>query len=724
MDPQKALNRLLQLQSRTEPGDRQTTLKNIAAVAAKLLSAELTLLYPVISVADFEDPTSHLFDAPVVVGEELERNQKPKWRARSKGVTRALLKTGVLPVEDLDANPKFKNPYTEKEKIAAFLGVMIHVGTGQDLEPLGVLNFNYRRRREFKESECNLIREFANSVAPILQRDLRLWRYQKMADLGQKINTKLGTVNQLFDDLSAEIQPILDVRHFLALGIYQPQFDRFKVHYQSQSVGRFKRRKLLNGLFRKVLFENGSPLIGGPRDVEGNPVQDDLCLGSPGLPNASWMFVPLIFRGTPLGVLSVQSPKPDVYREEDLRILALLGNHIAMALNTIRLFKNLDDLNQIGKTLTKDLTKSNVLENIARKIKTVTRSDLVFLFPYRHDEKAFDRPVSAGKLLEPMYKRRGKSTPDDLTVLALKLTKPEFAEDSRTLFDKVSGNEIRKYGNFELREHIRSGVVTCLKVGVEPVGVLFINYRKPMKFDASQKQIIEGLASYSGIAIKNSREYSNLENLRTRELNILMKIGRALSRTLDLGQIFKTLIEESVKYVKSDVASVLQYNNAKDRLEFRYVHGIPNPPAAITEKKSIVNYVREKKEIVRIDDVKNDPKFKDYYLNLNPATISELCLPLQDGDEVLGVINFESTTPFKEKDEIFLKTLSGQAVLAIKNARRFERSQRMAKEREALIEVSKKLTVERDGDRILETDSEKGFRNHSVPVRESHEDRS
>ena len=72
----------------------------------------------------------------------------------------------------------------------------------------------------------------------------------------------------------------------------------------------------------------------------------------------------------------------------------------------------------------------------------------------------------------------------------------------------------------------------------------------------------------------------------------------------------------------------------------------------------------------RVDDVSLDPD----YLPFNKATRSELCVPMRDGDKVIGAINVESHDPngFDDDDQETLETLAEHAVIAIKNARQFE----------------------------------------------------
>ena len=96
--------------------------------------------------------------------------------------------------------------------------------------------------------------------------------------------------------------------------------------------------------------------------------------------------------------------------------------------------------------------------------------------------------------------------------------------------------------------------------------------------------------------------------------------------------------------------------------------------------------------------VHRDLPWKDLYFQTDDDTLSELDVPLLDGEEVVGVLNFESTreAAFRQEDEHFLLTLAGQAVLAIKNAQAYEREKRLAEEGQVLNEISKEITSHLD----------------------------
>src|SRR6266704_3507159 len=113
----------------------------------------------------------------------------------------------------------------------------------------------------------------------------------------------------------------------------------------------------------------------------------------------------------------------------------------------------------------------------------------------------------------------------------------------------------------------------------------------------------------------------------------------------------------------------------------------------------------------RVDNVHNDLRRRDLYMRSIVDTTSELDVPLLDGEEVVGVLNFESTREgaFREEDEDFLLTLAGQVVLAIKNAQAYEREKRLAEEGRVLNQISKEITSHLDYEHVFDLILEKAL---------------
>ncbi|HKF38425.1 MAG TPA: GAF domain-containing protein, partial [Ktedonobacteraceae bacterium] len=503
-----------------------------------------------------------------------------------------------------------------------------------------------------------------------------------------EINQELDTVDLLFQKLQRHAAGILDISHTLLLSVYQRQTNTAELYMQEE--GRFihKERRPMRGASQHAIETRQTLFIAHlSLEAERLPFQVAPIAGTE--PKESFIFVPLVLRDEPLGALSIQHPEPHAYNQGDRFILELLANHIALALHNIRLYRSLYLLNETGEILTQQLDAEQTLQATVEKIRDATKADLVVLYPY---ESAYQRfmlpPRIAGTLLDPNSRESmSPNRPGGTAKQIVRRTRPIFARQSAGFADPNDSSRIRQ-GSFGRREQIYSTAAMPLRVGEEVVGALFINYRQPEHFDAIQKLFIGGLAHYVAIAIKNAQTFGSLSQRRLDELVILQHIDRELSRALlDLDSFLHTVLKLALERVPAEEASISLYNPHTQMLEVSAATGSHaearrSRTISLHQARGIVHWVLEHKRPARVSNVHEDPQWRDLYIPVVSETIAELDVPILDGEEVVGIFNFESTRAgaFHREDEEFLATLAGQAVLAIKNARAYEREKRLVAE--------------------------------------------
>jgi len=108
----------------------------------------------------------------------------------------------------------------------------------------------------------------------------------------------------------------------------------------------------------------------------------------------------------------------------------------------------------------------------------------------------------------------------------------------------------------------------------------------------------------------------------------------------------------------------------------------------------IVGYVADSGVARTVTDVSQDTEFvRNPHL---PLTRSEMALPLKVSEQVIGVLDVQSSqaAAFTEEDATLLATLADQVATAIENARSFERVAALAEENRRLLESSEKAVEE------------------------------
>ncbi len=677
-------------------GDLDSVLRHIAVTAQGAFDTDACVILA------FNPITSNFIGSQIVVGDLHFKNELLHGKPRPNGVTQQVLSEGIVLVQDIDIAPQYQNAFTHKEGICSFAGLAML--SRHRKRPLGVIYLDFRQPKVFSSSDYENFHIFVTQAALLLQETWLECHLDEVARIGQEINQNLESVEHLFQELQRYVENVLDESHTLVLGIYQSQTNTLDLHIKEQKQTSYMNIPL-QGTYKHVMESQKSRYI-QELSSEAKYIQSSIIDISTEerKPRESLIVVPLTLRGVPLGILSIQHSLPNAYGKEDHFVLQLLANYIALALHNFRLYSSLTELIETGQILTQQLKSEQTLDATVEKIKDATRADIVVLFPYEPILRRFILPQRiVGNLLDPTYPKATVLGSDDIAVIALNHKEPIFAKDSDTTYAELRGYVKQGQGNFKEREKIRSAAVVPLRVGEEAVGVLFVNFRQAQRFDSAQKLLIEGLAHYAAIAIKNAQVFDTLIQRRIQELEILQTIDRELSRTLDLEPLLNNILRLARDQVPADESCILLYNSRLQALEIPAAIG-PHTESrrklliSLLDTKGITRWVLEKKKPARVDNVHTDPQWRDLYIQDTADTISEMDVPLLDGDEVLGVLNFESTKEgaFHQEDQDFLITLAGQAVLAIKNSQAYEREKRLAEEGRVLNEISKEITSQLD----------------------------
>lgn len=688
-----------------DPAELTSTLSHLAQTARSFFGATASITYAINPI------TGRIVESQVDADTNLKEDVHVAQQLLEEFIPR-ILRQGVVQVARLEDAPEYQNEFTQSHRLGSLVTLPLRIQHNQ--KPLGIVILYFKQqpslRRDF-ESQEKLFQIFSTQASFILQETWLLRRHQQVARIGQEVNQEPSDVRTLFERLQRHIAGILDTSDSLMLVTYEPQTKMIDIYLKEKHLPTYHQQRPLSGSSQFVIERQETVFISHLSEERKRlPFEPSYVIGTE--LEESLIYVPLILHNLCLGVLSIQHPQPHAYDQQDKFILQMLANHIALALYNIRLYSSLKLLNDTGQLLTRLPDPERTLQATADRIKDATKSDVVVLYPYSKATDSFlPPPFVAGELRDPAWKefmipRRS----DDIARLLLKREEPLFASESSTLYTTLSGDTHRPQGNFPQREGVCSTAAARLKAGDEVVGVLFVNYRQPQLFDSPQELLIEGLSHFAAIAINNARMLDKVIQRRLNELEILQKIDHELNRNLDLQSVLDTLITLTTQdVVPAEEAAIMLYDPQTQLLETASAVGSTaeerrKVKIPLSDTRGITRWVLEHKQAVRVNNVLKDERWRPIYIQAGAAMASELDVPMFDGDEMIGVLNFESSTEsaFSQEDENFLTTLAGQVVLAVKKAQAYEREKRLADERRVLNEISKEIIGQLDERRILD----------------------
>jgi sigma-B regulation protein RsbU (phosphoserine phosphatase) len=246
--------------------------------------------------------------------------------------------------------------------------------------------------------------------------------------------------------------------------------------------------------------------------------------------------------------------------------------------------------------------------------------------------------------------------------------------------EPVLVNDVMKSPQYiETIPQVRSELAVPLIIKNRVIGVIDIEAPQPGYFTEDHQRLLSLIASRIAIGIENARLYTRASR-QAKTLAVLNEISRDLTSILNLDALLQRVGEAVTRLIDYQMFSVLLVDAGGTKLEHRFSLRF-NETVQIKHDvaigKGLVGYSALHKQPVLVADVSKDPR----YINTNPETRSELCVPLIYKDKVVGVLDIEHTRRgyFTDDHVRTMTTLAAQVAIAIENARLYEHVARQEK---------------------------------------------
>jgi diguanylate cyclase (GGDEF)-like protein len=168
------------------------------------------------------------------------------------------------------------------------------------------------------------------------------------------------------------------------------------------------------------------------------------------------------------------------------------------------------------------------------------------------------------------------------------------------------------------------------------------------------------------------------------ELAVLNEIGKALTSSLDIGEVMHVILAKVSELLKPSNWSLLLKDQATGELYFHAAVGSGSDKLLglrIKPGEGIAGWVAQNNLPLLVPDVAKDPRFATRFDAASRFhTRSILCVPLAFKGRTLGVIelvNGEKDSIFAEEDLRILSTVAEFSAIAIENARNFHKVQEL-----------------------------------------------
>jgi len=230
--------------------------------------------------------------------------------------------------------------------------------------------------------------------------------------------------------------------------------------------------------------------------------------------------------------------------------------------------------------------------------------------------------------------------------------------------------------------------VPLMRAG-EAIGVINMRRTEVRPFTDRQISLLKIFADQAVIAIENTRLFEETQ-ARNRDLTALSDVGRAVSSTLDLKVVLKTIIERAVELSSTDAGSIFYYRLEAGRFELGETAGLDEETVAHYRKLDIaasqtgLGEAIAKREPLQISDVMKRPSNTLRNAALEAGLHAALVVPLLGSEGALGalVLQRRHTGEFAASVVSLMQSFADQSAIALENARLFEEIARKGRELE------------------------------------------
>ena len=410
----------------------------------------------------------------------------------------------------------------------------------------------------------------------------------------------------------------------------------------------------------------------------------------------SVLAVPLIRDGAPIGAIVVGRPEPGQFPDKQLALLQTFADQAVIAIENVRLFTALEARNRdLTETLEQQTATSDILRVISQ-----SQTDV---------QPVFDTIVAATMKLCRSGSANVFTFDGELIHLAAVVNlNPEYPAAIAKVFPRPPGRDtavgravlsrnvviipdVLEDREYAIRaETLSGGYRSLLAVPLireeNPIGAIVVEGREPGPFPDNQVALLKTFADQAVIAIENVRLFKVLEartDALTRsvgQLTALGEVGQAVSSTLELETVLKTIVSRAVQLTGLDAGSIYEYDERAEEFRLQAAENMPqdvteNIRTAPTRKgDGALGRTAITLEPTQVPDILDDSyQSARKELLIRAGYRALLAVPLLREDHLLGGLVVHRKTPGTFAPEIveLLKTFATQSALAIQNARLF-----------------------------------------------------
>lgn len=390
-----------------------------------------------------------------------------------------------------------------------------------------------------------------------------------------------------------------------------------------------------------------------------------------------------------LGVLAVAFDAPRAFSSHELRIMGLLAEQAAIAVERTRFFSNetrrsnqLALINQVARQATATLNLNEILDMAAVSIRhSFSYFNVALFLVDKASGEVVLRSIAGGHAI---VLQRGYRQPIGEGIVGC------VAETGQTLLVNDIGQEPRYRPIVPILKPVGSELAVPIARGDEVIGVLDIRNLERGAFDREDVMAMETLADQLAVAMDNARLYEETRH-RVAELTAVQETNLRVASSLDTALVLDSVARNVLDLVGADDVHIFLRDPANGSLTFGTAacRGEPSQFSLRKQPDQFARAVLESSHSLVINHARDHPHFSSAE-NKEAGVEAVAGFPLQGTAGVAGVmaVSYFHAHIFSADEMRVLGLLSSQAAVAVTNARLYEETRCRLEELTVLHEVS------------------------------------
>ena len=426
---------------------------------------------------------------------------------------------------------------------------------------LGIIEFERSPNSPFKKHEYDLMEGLAAHAAAAMeitrQEKLKNWRLEQLG-LVRKVSGQIASLLNL-DQLYARITELIQTTfNYYYVAIFTHSGDPATLHFRA-AASHAGNQPLEPG----YSVQPGEGLIGAAAQTGEQVVVSDALIDPrfhfiDALPETlSEACFPLKIENKILGVLDVQSDILDGFHDTDVLVLGALADNIALAIQTARLYTNLESrasqissVTEVSHALTSILEIDQLLSEVVQLIQRRFGYPHVHLFSVHQGRRLVIYQAGSGERSAAMRDQELSYSLDAPAGII-----PTVARSGRSfLANDISIEPL--YVASELPPYdTRAELAVPLLYGQEVIGVLDIQSTEVNAFNENDRSLFEALASTIAIAYRNASLYRS-EKWRRQVAESFRDVAYQISNNVDLETLLEIILERLEANLPCDASAI------------------------------------------------------------------------------------------------------------------------------------------------------------------------